>query len=119
MAKKHLKAKKCPPTTFFFAPTLKALDELGGSGSNEEIYNRVLMITHLSTEIIDEMHNFTMTEVEYRLAWARTYLRKSGLIIRSKNGVWALTKDGEEASKESSIDRKKIIKNAYTQKNTI
>ena len=64
MAKKQTKAKKCPAYTFFFDPTLRALDELGGSGSNEEIYNRVLAITHLSTDVINEMHNFTMTEVE-------------------------------------------------------
>lgn len=46
MAKKQTKtkAKQCPPFTFFFGPTLKALDELGGSGSNDEIYNRVIII---------------------------------------------------------------------------
>ncbi len=108
MAKKHLKAKKCPPTTFFFAPTLKALDELGGSGSNEEIYNRVLIITPLSTEIIDEMHNFTMTEVEYRLAWARTYLKNFGAIENSRHRVWALTAKGVKMLKEKNIDAKEI-----------
>ena len=65
MAKKQTKTKKCPPYTFFFAPTLKAMDELGGSGTNVEIYNRVLTITPLSNEIINEMHNFTMTEKKY------------------------------------------------------
>ena len=61
MAKKQTKAKKCPAYTFFFAPTLRALDELGGSGSNEEIYNKVLTITSLSSDVINEMHNFTMS----------------------------------------------------------
>ena len=75
MAKK-LNSKKCPAFHFFFAPTLKALNELGGSGSNEEIYKKVISLTNLSTDVIDEMHNFTMTEVEYRLAWAKTYLKK-------------------------------------------
>ena len=108
MAKKQQTAKKCPPIPFFFAPTLKALDELGGSGSNEEIYNRVLMITHLSTEIIDEMHNFTMTEVEYRLFWARTYLKNFGAIESSKHKVWALTTKGAKMLKENNIDPKEI-----------
>ena len=71
MATRQKIKKLCPSHTFFFAPTLKALDELGGSGSNEEIYKKVVSITELSTEILDEMHNFTMTEVEYRLMWAR------------------------------------------------
>jgi len=108
MAKKQTKTKKCPAYTFFFDPTLRALDELGGSGSNEEIYNRVLAITHLSTDVINEMHNFTMTEVEYRLAWARTYLKNFGAIESSKQRVWALTAKGKKMLKENNIDPKEI-----------
>jgi restriction system protein len=108
MAKKQTKSKICPAYTFFFEPTLKALDELGGSGSNEEIYNRVIIITHLSTDVINEMHNFTMTEVEYRLAWARTYLKNFGAIESSKQRVWALTAKGKKMLKENEIDPKEI-----------
>ena len=50
--------KLCPSHTFFFAPTLKALDELGGSGSNEEIYKKVVSITELSTEILLRIISF-------------------------------------------------------------
>ena len=35
------------------------------------------------------------TEIEYRLAWARTYLKRYGLIDNSSRGVWALTKKAE------------------------
>ena len=108
MAKRQAKAKKCPAFTFFLEPTLKALDELGGSGSNEEIYNRVLTITNLTKEVINEMHNFTMTEVEYRLAWARTYLKNFGAIESSKQRVWALTAKGKKMVKEKEIDPKEI-----------
>ena len=108
MAKKQTKAKKCPAYTVFFIPTLKALDELGGSGSNQEIYNRVLTITQLSTDVINEMHNFTMTEVEYRLAWARTYLKNYGAIESSKQSIWALTANGKKMLKEGNIDPKEI-----------
>lgn len=108
MAKKLTKAKKCPPYTFFFVPILRALDELGGSGTNVEIYNRVLTITPLSNEIINEMHNFTMTEVEYRLAWARTYLKNFGAIESSKQKVWSLTAKGKRMLKVDEIDIKEI-----------
>lgn len=108
MAKKQTKAKKCPPIPFFFVPTLKALDELGGSGSNEEIYNQVITITHLTTDVIDIMHNFTMTEVEYRLFWARTYLKNFGAIENSKHKVWSLTSKGAKMLKENNIDTKEI-----------
>lgn len=108
MAKIQTKSKNCPQIPFFFAPTLKALDELGGSGSNEEIYNKVLVITQLSNEVIDVMHNFTMTEVGYRLAWARTYLKNFGAIEKSKHKVWSLTTKGAKMLKDNDINIKEI-----------
>ena len=120
MAKKQTKTKKqsiandCPQIPFFFVPTLKALDELGGSGSNEEIYNRVITNTQLSTDVINIMPNFTMTEVEYRLFWARTYLKNYGAIENSKHRVWSLTAKGTKMLKEENIDIKEIY--SFTQK---
>ena len=108
MAKKQSKAQNCPQTRFFFEPTLKALHALGGSGSNEEIYNKVVSITQLPNDVLDFMHNFTMTEVEYRLAWARTYLKNYGAIENSKHKVWALTSKGAKMLKDGSIDIKDI-----------
>ena len=64
MAKKQSKTTNCPQVRFFYEPTLRALNELGGSGSNEEIYNRVVTITNLQNDVLDVMHNFTMTELE-------------------------------------------------------
>lgn len=112
MANKQAKASNCPSYQFFFKPTLQALDELGGSGSNEEIYNRVLLITQLPTDVIEIMHSFTKTEVEYRLAWARTYLKNYGALDNSKHGVWSLTTKGAKMLKENNVDPKEI--NKYT-----
>lgn len=71
----------------FYEPSLKALDALGGSGSTGEIYKKVLSIVNLSNEVIDEMHSFTMSEVEYRLMWARTgYEHRKG----STNHNWSI-----------------------------
>ena len=108
MAKKISKKRLCPGYQFFFAPTLQALEQLGGSGSNEEIYKRVITITNLSAEIIDEMHSFTMTEVEYKLMWARTYLKNYGAVDNSKQGVWSLTAKGAKLLKDGNIDSKEI-----------
>ena len=108
MAKKQSKVVNCPQYREFFEPTLKALDELGGSGSNEEIYNRVVSITKLSNDVLDIMHNFTMTEIEYRLAWARTYLKNYGAIENSKHRVWSLTAKGSKMLKDGTIDIKEI-----------
>lgn len=107
-SKKQLNKGKCPNVQFFFQPTLKALYELGGSGSNEEIFNKVVAITQLPTDVVDIMHNFTMTEVEYRLAWAKTYLKNYGAIENSKHRVWSLTAKGAKMLKENDIDEKDI-----------
>ena len=108
MAKKQSKTTNCPQVRFFYEPTLRALNELGGSGSNEEIYNRVVTITNLQNDVLDVMHNFTMTEVEYRLAWARTYLKNYGAIENSKHRVWSLTSKGAKMLRDGNIDVKEI-----------
>ena len=108
MAKSNKTAKQCPGYHFFFEPTLKALEMLGGSGSNEEIYKCVLEITKLPAEVIEEMHTFTMSEVEYKLMWARTYLKNYGAVENSKQGVWALTSKGSQILKSGIINAKEI-----------
>ena len=110
MKKKNRTKKLCPSADFFYQPTLQALDMLGGSGSNEEIYKKILTITKLSDEVIDEMHSFTMTEVEYRLMWARTDLKNYGAVENSKQGVWTLTSKGAKLLKSGKIDPKEIKK---------
>ena len=108
MAKKQSKTTNCPQIRFFYEPTLRALNELGGSGSNEEIYNKVVAITNLTNDVLDAMHNFTMTEVEYRLAWARTYLKNYGAIENSRLRVWSLTAKGAKMLRDGNIDVKEI-----------
>ena len=39
-------------------------------------------------------NNGPETEIGYRLAWARTYLKGMGLLTNSARGVWALTDEG-------------------------
>jgi restriction system protein len=47
----------------------------------------------LDEDVLQIAHgdNEGQTEVEYRLAWSRTYLKKFGLITNSERGVWSLT----------------------------
>lgn len=86
--------KMVPPHYELMKPLLKALIQLGGSGTIEEINGKTLEIAELSDEILAVPHanSDTLTEVEYRLAWARTYLKKSGYLDNSERGVWALLK---------------------------
>lgn len=109
MAKKISK-KKCPGYQFFIKPTIDALYQLGGSGANSEIYKKVIKNTNLSEDVIDEMHSFTMTEVEYKLMWARTYLKNYGAVENSKQGVWVLTAKGAALAKIADLDVKEIVR---------
>ena len=56
------------------------------------------------------MHSFTMTEVEYRLMWARTCLKNYGAVENSKQGVWVLTAKGTNLAKQKEIDIKEIVR---------
>lgn len=75
-------------------PLLDALFALGGSGSIDEIYEKVLELQNIDEDISSMPHNpekSNQTEIGYRLAWARTYLKKYGFLENSSRGVWALT----------------------------
>jgi restriction system protein len=80
-------------------PLLDALLALGGSGSTDEIYEKVLELANIDNEILSIPHNSeksNQTEIAYRLAWARTYLKKYGFLENSSRGIWALTKLAKE-----------------------
>ena len=84
-----------PKTKDLLNPTLEAIRGLGGSGSNEEIRKKVIELLAVPDEALDVLHGSGNTsEFDYRLAWAKTYLKKVGLINNSRRGVWSLTPDG-------------------------
>ena len=79
-------------------PTLQAIRESGGSASINEITERVIRNLDISDDDANEPHgNGPQTELEYRLAWARTDLKKYGLVANSSRGVWTLTPEGQKA----------------------
>ncbi|MDI9546491.1 MAG: restriction endonuclease, partial [Chloroflexota bacterium] len=83
-------------------PTLEALHVLGGSGTIQEIYSKVTELIGLSEDQLEVLHDpekGSQTEIEYRLAWTRTYLKKYGLIDNSIRGVWALTQEGRKTER--------------------
>ena len=84
-------------------PTLAALHRLGGSANNREIVNQVIEDMGLSDDIVQVPYRgkakrgkANMTALEDELGWARTYLKKYGLIDNSERGVWSLTAKGQQ-----------------------
>lgn len=82
----------------YFGPLLDALKALGGSGSPDEVVERIAQDLKLS----DEIQNETLPSGELRfrnqVAWARFYLVREGLLDSSKRGVWSLTERGRSTS---------------------
>lgn len=100
--------KKVPTFDQLMNPLIAALRDLGGSGSIEEIYQRVIQNLQLSEEILSQLHGPEVgnkTEVDYRLGWARTYLKKFGVLTNSARGVWSLTNPDM-----STVDPKHVVK---------
>ena len=98
------RTRKCPGYRHFINATLRAIDKLGGSGSNEEIVDKVIELENLPDEIVDEEHTNLTTELEYQLAWAKTYLKRGGLLENSKQGIWSLTEKGAKVVASGGVE---------------
>jgi len=94
-------------------PVIQALKSLGGSGTIEEINDKASEIAGLSDEQLEVLHNPEkggQTEVEYRLAWTRTYLKKYGVLENSSRGVWALTPQGRQLDRVNPRTVKRFVR---------
>ncbi len=105
---KRMVLNEIPTFDNLMNPLLKAINSLGGSGTVDEINSKtaeVAKLTDSQLEILHDPKRGGRTEVEYRLAWARTYLKGYGLLENSTRGVWALTKRGRE---QKSVDEEVV-----------
>lgn len=93
-------------------PTLEALKLLGGSGSIEEINEKVYEVAKFDEEILAIPHdeNGVQSKVDYRLAWARTYLKKYGLLENSTRGVWSLINNEIDTAKLNSDEIVRVVR---------
>lgn len=64
-----------PKWNQLFGPTIEALKALGGSGTIQEIVDKVVEQQQVSEDQLSVPHGDSgKSEIEYRLAWARTSL---------------------------------------------
>lgn len=92
MARRADIPKGMPTCNDLINPTITVLQKLGGSGKINEIYEEILKILSLPEEIINFPHSdkSSQSELQYRLAWARTYLKKYGIIDNSSRSIWVI-----------------------------
>ncbi len=80
-------------------PTLVALRDFGGSGRIVEIAGQVVADGGFTEDQQSVLHGEgPATEIEYRIAWARTYLKGMGLADTNGRGLWTLTPEGQTAT---------------------
>lgn len=88
-------------------PVIEALRSLGGSGSIAEIESEVSKQQNFTEEQQSVLHgDGPKTEMNYRIDWARTYLKGMGLATNTERGIWALTPDGLTVT-ESEVEPKR------------
>ena len=76
-----------PKVEDFYVPTMKALRDLGGSASIEEIQDRLTETEKLTQEQIDQVYPTSGAQiVPDRMSWARTYLKIAGLVASGGRG---------------------------------
>lgn len=100
--------------------TFSALKILGGSGKNDEINSKVAEILELSNEVQDIPHlnSSSLSEVNYRCAWARTILKNYGALENSARSVWTIKPEftGIDSVDGAIVEKFRNIKSEKTQK---
>lgn len=97
--------KALPHSQQLMEPVLGALVALGGSGSIDEIRDKIIASLKIPDTLANLPHRSSKgpgsrTELDYRIAWAKTYLKQRGYVKNSARGVWSL---GENASKTGAL----------------
>jgi 5-methylcytosine-specific restriction protein B len=90
-------ANAVPVYQAYMNPILEALRSAVGPLLIEELDQRVLAQMALGADVVAIPHDPAKpdrSEVSYRMAWARTYLKKMGLLSNPRIGTWALTDAG-------------------------
>ncbi len=93
-----------------FDLVLDVLRLFDGVANSDEIEAKVADILQLPEDIRYAIHNVNegyRTELGYRLAWARYYLKRAELIENPKRTVWSLTSLGKNTF---SVDKEEIKK---------
>ena len=89
-------AESLPELPGMMLVTIKALKNLGGSATIQELDEKVIELEGVT----EAEQTFMMpgdqnrTRVNYYLAWARTYLKRGNALVNSSRGVWTLTESG-------------------------
>jgi restriction system protein len=102
-------------------PCLRATRELGGSATGREMNERAMELADLSEaqQAIPHGAESRISEVEYRLNWARTYLKGIGALVNSSRGVWSLTDHGRALTEHAMHAETRIWKARFNERRRV
>lgn len=92
------KVGKGPQFLDYCEPILAVLRERGGSGTASEVTEAVVERLKVPPEEQKRLLKNGTSQINNRIAWARFYLAKAGLVESSKRGIWSLTEAGQSAT---------------------
>jgi restriction system protein len=76
----------------FHWPTLLAVRDAGGTVTNEEMNDAVVESMGFDEDLQSVLHNDgPQTELEFRISWARSWLKGMGLLENETRGIWSTT----------------------------
>lgn len=110
----------------WFSPIIQALRDLGGSATPADTRNKIIENEKLTEqEICETRGKNNVNKFENDVAFARSYLVKSGYIDNSVAGIWTLTEEGKTVNMTeelvSQIFKEVVANNTKksTEKNTL
>lgn len=106
-----------PSYDTFMWPIIERLKAHGRSMTNAEMDDDVATHMGLTDEQRALEHGDTgRSEVEYRMAWARTYLKKIDALTNSGRAVWTLTPRGAQMTREQVEAGPREVRGQYAEK---
>lgn len=106
---------KGPRFVTYFGPVLDALRALGSSARPREVYDWIAANLEVPKDQLEAVNKGGQSKFENKVAWARFYLAKAGMIDTQRRGVWTLTESGKETklSNEQSLQLFKEIHDKF------
>ncbi len=94
----------------YLGPILDALRELGGSGTPDEVVEKIAKDLKVSEKDQNELISSGQSRFRNQIAWGRFYLAREGLIDSSRRGVWSLTEQGRNTLLTQKQSREIFLK---------